>query len=113
MNRRFHYLLTYIEQLNRASAIFTDDTDSKPITLEMCKDPAVYKKLYLDLDAELSPENLSCDGEVRGSSLYRKKFRLIGAWQDLNKLAGLELDYDSPELESWHEESLTPATVTH
>lgn len=39
--------------------------------------------LLQDLDNELSPENLSCDGELRGGGLARKTAMLKGAMKEL------------------------------
>jgi hypothetical protein len=39
--------------------------------------------LLQDLDNELSPENLSCDGELQGKSLAMKKSALENAMKEL------------------------------
>lgn len=38
------------------------------------------------IDNSLSPENLTCDGELRGPQLRAKEKRLIGAAEELLKL---------------------------
>lgn len=61
MNRKNHYLLQYLTQINRHPF-----SDEPPITLDDCQKEEVYMDLFLGLSNQLSPENLCCDGELRG-----------------------------------------------
>jgi hypothetical protein len=55
----------YVEQKNSWGAIF-----GKPaLSLLNAKD---RQSIANSLDADLSPENLTCDGEVRGAALQKK-----------------------------------------
>ena len=38
------------------------------------------------IDCDLSPENLCCDGELRGAALKKKHARLLGAQAALEKI---------------------------
>ena len=40
------------------------------------------------LTGELSPENLTCDGELRGRGLQRKKARIDAEWRECEKVLG-------------------------
>ena len=55
----------YVEQKNSWGKIF----GSKPLSLLSAAD---RQKIANSLDADLSPENLTCDGEVRGAALRQK-----------------------------------------
>lgn len=39
------------------------------------------------LDTDLSPENLTCDGELRGATLKAKTAKLLGAQRELKRLS--------------------------
>ncbi len=95
MNRKNHYLLQYLEQYNRMSRLFGE---KPPITLEDCKREEVYMDLFLGLNNQLSPENLCCDGELRGRALATKAKMLNGAWLDLSKLTGTSFEEDDRRL---------------
>lgn len=69
-------LETYVEQKNRWGAIF----GSKPLSLLNAAD---RQKIAESLDADLSPENLTCDGEVRGQALREKHAYLTRCAQEL------------------------------
>lgn len=49
-------------------------------------------ELFRSLGCELSPENLTCDGELRGRALQRKAAMLKGAVRDLEWMG-----YTAPE----------------
>ena len=55
----------YVEQRNRFAKVF----GNKQLSLLNAADRQVIAN---HLDADLSPENLTCDGEVRGAELQRK-----------------------------------------
>jgi hypothetical protein len=59
-------LQAYIEQKNRWNAIFKGEQFET-------KSAAGRKRIAQSLDADLSPENLTCDGEVRGVELRKKQ----------------------------------------
>ena len=59
-------LQAYIEQKNRWNAIFKGEQ------FEVLS-AAGRKRVAQSLDADLSPENLTCDGEVRGVQLREKQ----------------------------------------
>jgi hypothetical protein len=55
------------------------------------KNPAAMNEAEIDnlidmLDNELSPENLTCDGELRGKVLMAKSRELNGALKEVHKL---------------------------
>jgi hypothetical protein len=52
---------------------------------------AEIKDQFSRLASELSPENLCCDGELRGARLKAKKNRLVKEWQALEKKAGVKV----------------------
>jgi hypothetical protein len=62
-------LETYVNQKNKWGAIF----GQKPLSLLNADD---RQKIAEELDCELSPENLSCDGEISAAKI-RKKFNYL------------------------------------
>ena len=75
------YLKSYIERHNQWNAIFNGKTfDLKKLTYNDIHD------IYNMLEGDLSPENLCCDGELRGKALADKAKRLQGAWKELQAL---------------------------
>jgi len=59
----------YVEQKNKWRAIF----NQKPLSLLNKQD---RQAIANSIDSELSPENLTCDGELRGAQV-RDKFRYL------------------------------------
>ena len=59
----------YVEQKNKWRSIF----NQKPLSLLNAKD---RQAIANSIDSELSPENLTCDGELRGPAV-RDKFRYL------------------------------------
>lgn len=57
------------------------------------------KEKFLDLCGALSPENLCCDGELRGEELRRKERRLHAKWAALEREAGRKVTED--EIWNW------------
>jgi hypothetical protein len=49
---------------------------------------AEVKEKFLDLACRLSPENLSCDGELSKSEIRRKYKKLMSEWRKLEKRIG-------------------------
>jgi hypothetical protein len=66
----------YVEQKNRWGALF----GSKPLSLLNAKD---RQKIADSIDADLSPENLTCDGELSRSTVQQKYRMLTRAAQEL------------------------------
>jgi hypothetical protein len=59
----------YVEQKNSWGKIF----GSKPLSLLNAAD---RQKIADSIDSDLSPENLTCDGELRGSQV-QAKYRML------------------------------------
>jgi hypothetical protein len=69
----------YVDQKNSWGAIF-----GRPaLSLMNAKD---RQSIANSLDADLSPENLTCDGEVRGAQLQAKYRFLTRAAQELQSI---------------------------
>jgi len=69
----------YVAQKNSWNAIFKGRTYDLSIALD--------RQLIADaLDADLSPENLTCDGELSRATVIAKKRRLDKAAEQLLKL---------------------------
>jgi hypothetical protein len=60
------------------------------------------KERFLSLSSQLSPENLCCDGELRGAALKRKEADLRRQWHELEKEAGQSVSEE--ETWAWHKE---------
>ena len=72
-------LTDYVEQKNSWNALF-----GKPaLSLAIAAD---RQRIAGMLDSDLSPENLTCDGEVRGAALQRKYKTLTTAAAQLLKV---------------------------
>lgn len=75
------YLQTYIDQQNRYSVFFKGKTyDASNLSRSDVLD------LLDRLEGDLSPENLCCDGELRGKALQQKSKLLYGAKSELEAL---------------------------
>lgn len=72
-------LQAYIDQKNRWNALF-NGTQYEIVTA------AGRQRVANSLDAELSPENLTCDGELPRSQVQAKYRQLTAAARDLQKL---------------------------
>ena len=66
----------YVEQKNKWRAIF----NQKPLSLLNDQD---RQSIANSIDSELSPENLTCDGELRGSQVQQKFRYLTRAAEEL------------------------------
>ena len=69
-------LQAYVDSKNKWNAIF----GAKQYNLANAAD---CQQLAECIDSELSPENLTCDGEVRGAALQKKYRTLITVAQEL------------------------------
>ena len=72
-------LQEYVAQKNSWGKLF----GSKPLDLNSAQD---RQKIADSIDADLSPENLTCDGELSRSQVQQKYTRLTRAAQELQKL---------------------------
>lgn len=72
-------LEAHVDQLNRWGAIF----GNKPLSLLNAAD---RQKIADDLDCALSPENLSCDGELTASQVRQKYNRLMRCVNELRSI---------------------------
>ena len=72
-------LTDYVEQKNRWTSIF----GNPPLSLAIAKD---RQKIADYIDSELSPENLTCDGELSRAAVQRKYKQLTTAAQQLKKV---------------------------
>ena len=72
-------LQDYVDQKNRWNAIF----GKAPYSLSSAKD---RQEIASDIDCELSPENLHCDGEISASQARAKYRRLTQVADQLLKL---------------------------
>ena len=69
----------YVERKNSFAKLF----GTKPLSLLNAKD---RQAIADSLDSDLSPENLTCDGEVRGAQLQAKYKFLTRAAQELQSI---------------------------
>jgi hypothetical protein len=81
------HLNEYISQKNRWNRFF-----GKPELRIEAINQREAEDLFRSLANDLSPENLTCDGELRGSALQRKAAMLKGAVRDLEWMG-----YTAPE----------------
>jgi hypothetical protein len=76
------YLQAYIDGLNRWAPFSKKAMIPKVAHLT----PEDKSDLAHSLSADLSPENLCCDGELTGSALRQKTKQLMGARKELEAL---------------------------
>jgi hypothetical protein len=72
-------LQAYIDQKNKWNAIFKGEQFET-------KTAKGRQRIANSLDADLSPENLTCDGEVRGEALRQKSAYLFRCVEELINL---------------------------
>ena len=72
-------LKAYVERKNQFSAIF----GHKPLDLNSAAD---RQKIADSIDSELSPENLTCDGELSRGQVQARYRQLTAAACELQKL---------------------------
>ena len=76
-------LTAFVTQQNLHASVFGGkQLDVKSLT------PVDRDQLRNALDSALSPENLCCDGELRGRALQQKSRMLNGALRELQALEG-------------------------
>ena len=69
----------YVAQKNAWGKLF----GSKPLDLNSAQD---RQKIANSIDAELSPENLTCDGELSRAQVQQKYTRLTRVAKELQRL---------------------------
>ena len=69
----------YVERKNSFAKLF----GTRPLSLLI---PADRQRIAESLDSDLSPENLTCDGEVRGRALQDKYRYLTRAAEELRSI---------------------------
>jgi hypothetical protein len=69
----------YVDRKNSFAKLF----GTKPLSLLNAKD---RQRIAESLDSDLSPENLTCDGEVRGAQLQAKYRFLTRAAEELRSI---------------------------
>ncbi len=72
-------LTDYVEQRNRWGAIF----GQKPLSLAIAAD---RQRIANMIDGDLSPENLTCDGELSRTAVQKKYRQLTQAAEQLKKV---------------------------
>jgi hypothetical protein len=72
------YTKQYVEQRNFYNKLFKKPLlDADKLTTQQ------VKELLDSLEGDLSPENLTCDGELRGAALKKRATMLNGAKREL------------------------------
>ena len=77
----------YVEGRNRIRAMFKE----RPLSLDNAQD---RQQLADDISCSLSPENLTCDGEIPRSVVQRKWQMLTRVRQQLQKLDSQVVFYE-------------------
>jgi hypothetical protein len=72
-------LTDYVEQQNRYKAVFGE----APLSLAIAKDRQTIANM---IDSNLSPEHLTCDGELPRAEVQRRYKQLITAARQLMKV---------------------------
>ena len=73
-------LIRFVEQKNKWYELF----NKNPNYLDLDK-PADRQRIANIIDSELSPENLTCDGEIRGDQVRARRAALITVANELLK----------------------------
>lgn len=74
-------LKAYVEKKNQWRAIFGDAVIQWPLS------QSAVDELAESIDCELSPENLTCDGELSRAQVRARYRELTGAFNDLKEYA--------------------------
>lgn len=75
------YLTEYVQTRNAFAKLF----NKAPIDLKKANKTQL-EALMSELEDELSPENLTCDGELSGARLVRKANNLKAAYSELEAI---------------------------
>lgn len=81
-------LENYVDQKNAWGKLF----GSKPLDLNDAQD---RKRIAASIDSELSPEHLTCDGELSRSQVQAKYKRLITVARQLKQLDSSVVIYEA------------------
>ena len=76
------HLASYVEQKNWVRRMF-----NQPELAASNLSARDVQDLLLSIEGDLSPENLTCDGELRGARLRSKRAMLEGARSELERMA--------------------------
>lgn len=76
-------LTTFIDNKNRYASLFRGQRTEPVYEIQTA---AGRKRLAEMIDSDLSPENLSCDGELPRAEVHRRYRELTAAAKDLIKL---------------------------
>lgn len=79
----FLFLDRYVEDLNNVRQLFGNRLSKLNLS-----NAEHRKTIREELDNDLSPENLCCDGELSGARLVAKSKYLNGALRELNTIKG-------------------------
>ena len=85
-------LQKYIDAHNAWEAIFNKAPIAFPSTTDECQ------TFFARLATDLSPENLTCDGEIPYAQVDIKARHLRACWSELEVIYGREVD----ENEAWN-----------
>ena len=78
-------LATFVDRAN-----FFDEFKGRPLTYDLKNmDEKKCQQLFDEVDNALSPENLTCDGELRGADLRDKARYLSAVVNELNEYANV------------------------
>ena len=80
--------MLYLEKRLKWKQIF-DKNAQLPKTKEECMD------WFKGLASELSPENLSCDGEASASEIKKKRAEILNCWKELETIYGSKVDINT------------------
>ena len=75
-------LKKYIEEQNFMNKLFKMPLLKMPTTSAECE------PLFQKLECDMSPENLTCDGELSRNQVLAKSKKLQAAWKGLQKISG-------------------------
>lgn len=76
------HLVNYVEGKNRIRRLFNQPLlDAANLTAQQ------VRELLDHIEGDLSPENLTCDGELRGAKLKAKQNMILGARAELEAQA--------------------------
>lgn len=81
-------LTSYVDRKNAFASLF----GSKQLSLQDAND---RQKIANSIDAELSPENLTCDGELSRSQVQARYNELIKVAHELQKLDPMVQFYEN------------------
>ena len=81
-----HALKQYVKDYNAWNTLFGSTPIDVPTTPDECK------PLFSRLASDLSPENLTCDGELHPKMVEQKARMLWTVWAELESIFGRQVD---------------------